>query len=69
MEMKVRIDAPVVVYEDNQSAIAIAKNEGDQNRAKHVDNRHHFARDQVKVRVIQLEYFKTKSLLADFLAK
>lgn len=69
MEMKVNIDAPVVVYEDNQSAIAIAKNEGYQSRAKHIDIRYHFVRDQVKAKVIQLEYIETKSQLADFLTK
>ena len=69
MEMKVKIDAPVVVYEDNQSAIAIAKNEGYQSRAKHIDIRYHFVRDQVKAKVIQLEYIETKLQLADFLTK
>lgn len=29
-----------IVHEDNQSAIAVAKNAGYQARAKHVDNKH-----------------------------
>ena len=68
MEMKVKIEYPVVGYADNQNAIAIAKNEGYQSRAKHIDNRYHFVRDQVKAKVIHLEYIETK-LLADFLTK
>ena len=55
MKMKVKIDAPVVVYEDKQSAIAIAKNEGYQSRAKYIDIRYHFVRDQVKAKVIRLK--------------
>ena len=55
MEMKVKIDAPVVAYKDNQSAVVIAKNEGYQSRAKKIDIRDHFVRDQVKTKVIRLE--------------
>ena len=68
-EMKVNIDGPVVVYEDNQRAIAIAKNEGYHSRAKHIYLRYQFIRDQVKNKVIQLEYIETKLQLADFLSK
>ena len=57
------------MYEDNQRAIAIAKNEGYKSRAKHIDIRYHFIRDQVKAKVIRLEYIETKSQLADFLTK
>ena len=69
LEMKTKIDIPVIVYEDNQSAIAIAKYEGYQSRAKHIDIRYHFVRDQVKNKIIQLEYIETKLQLADFLTK
>ena len=67
--MKVNIDGPVVVYEDNQRAIAIAKNEGYHSRSAHIDIRYHFVRDQVKNNVIQLENIKTKLQLAGFLTK
>ena len=69
LEMKVNINGPVMVYEDNQSAIAIAKNEGYQSRPKHIVIRYHFVRDQVKNKVIQLEYIESKLQLADFLTK
>ena len=55
--------------EDNQSSIGIAKNEGNHSRAKHIDIRYHFVRDQYKNKVIQLEYIETKLQLADFLTK
>ena len=66
--MKINIDNPVIVYEDNQSAIAIAKNDGYQSRALHIDIRYHFVRDQVKARVIHLEYIDTRLQLAYFLS-
>ena len=58
MEMKIKIDAPVVAYKDNQSTVVIAKNEGYQSRAKKIDIRDHFVRDQVKTKVIRLEYIE-----------
>ena len=67
--MKVNIDGPLVVYKDNQSAIDITKNEGYHIRAKHIDIRYHFVRDQVKNKVTQLEYIITKLQLANFLTK
>uniref|UniRef100_A0AAV1TWK2 Uncharacterized protein n=1 Tax=Peronospora matthiolae TaxID=2874970 RepID=A0AAV1TWK2_9STRA len=69
MEMKVKIDAPVIANEENRSAIAIAKSEGYQSRATHIYIRYNFVRDQVKAKVAQLEYIKTKLQLAEFLTK
>ena len=39
LEIKIKIDNPVIVHEDNQSANAIAKNEGYQSRVEHIDIR------------------------------
>ena len=38
-ELKVRINDSVTIHENNQSAIAIANNDGYQSRAKHIDIR------------------------------
>ncbi len=38
---------PVLIYEDNQAAIAMAKNPQFHGRAKHIEIKHHFIRDQV----------------------
>ena len=68
--MTIKIDAPVIAYEDNQSAIAIATNEVHHSRAKYIDIRyHHFIQDQIKAKVIQLEYIETQLQFADFLTK
>ena len=66
-EMGVSVKLPITVFEDNQGAIAMAKNEGYQSRAKHIDIRHHFIREQVKARTIDLKYIPTADQLADFL--
>ena len=47
-ELKVRINDSVFIHEDNQSAIAIAKNHGYQSRAKNIDIWYHFIREQIK---------------------
>ena len=41
------INDPVVIYENNQSAIAIAKNPQFHRRAKHINIEYHFIREQV----------------------
>jgi hypothetical protein len=68
-ELEIPLEDPVCVYEDNQSAIAIAQNDGYQGRAKHIDIRHHFVRQQIKCGSITLCYIETKRQLADFLTK
>ena len=69
LEIKIKIDSPVIVHEDNKSANAIAKNEGYQSRAEHIDIQYYFVCDQGKNKVIQLEYIETKLQLADFLTE
>jgi hypothetical protein len=68
-EMGVKYEKPVIIHEDNQSAIAIANNNGYQSRAKHIDIRHHFIREHIKTRKIELQYIESKCQLADFLTK
>ena len=41
----INVDYPVVIHEDNQSAIAIAKNVGYKIRAKHIDIKYRFVRE------------------------
>uniref|UniRef100_A0AAV1TKE2 Polyprotein n=1 Tax=Peronospora matthiolae TaxID=2874970 RepID=A0AAV1TKE2_9STRA len=65
-EMQVQINYAVTIHEDNQTAIAIAKNDNYQIRAKHIDIRYYFVREQVKDKIIDLQYTETKSQLAVF---
>ncbi len=60
---------PMTIMEDNQGAIAIAKNPVGHKRTKHIDIRYHFVREQVQKGVIEIEYLSTKEMLADIFTK
>ena len=56
-------------YEDNQSTICMAKNPQYHGRAKHIDIKFHYIREQVEKKAIQLEYCESKNMVADMLIK
>ena len=58
-----------VVYEDNQSLIPIAPKNGYQSRAKHINIRYHFIREQVQQVIVEIQYIESKDQLADFSTK
>jgi hypothetical protein len=68
-EMGIKYGRPITIHEDNQSAIAIANNNGYQSRAKHIDIRHHFIRQHISACKIEIQYIESKSQLADYLTK
>ncbi|GJX15049.1 retrovirus-related pol polyprotein from transposon TNT 1-94 [Tanacetum coccineum] len=59
----------IPLYCDNKSAIALCCNNVQQSRSKHIDIRHHFIRDQVENRVVELYFVETNYQLADILTK
>ena len=63
-------DEPTVIFEDNQSCIALAKNPGKHDRTKHIDIRYHFAREQViEYENVVLIYRPTDEMVADMNTK
>ena len=64
-EVGVRQHKPVLIKEDNQSAIAIATNPESHDKTKHIDIRHHFVRDLVEKGAIRLEYCPSVDMVAD----
>ena len=60
---------PIVIYEDNQSAICMAKNPQFHGRTKHIEIKYHFIRDQVKIGAIELMHYQTGDMLADMFTK
>ena len=58
-----------VLYEDNQSAIAMARNAQFHGRAKHIALRHHFVREKVNEGLVELKYCPTERMVADMLTK
>ena len=59
----------MVVYEDNQSAISMAKNPQFHGRSKHIDIKYHFIREQVKSGKVQLSFCQSNDMIADILTK
>ncbi|GJR73555.1 copia protein [Tanacetum coccineum] len=58
----------IPLYCDNKSAIALCCNNVQHSRSKHIDIRHHFIREQVENRVVELYFVETNYQLADITA-
>ena len=58
-----------MIYEDNQSAISLAKNPQFHGRAKYIDIRHHFVGEKVADGTVELKYCRTEDMVADKLTK
>nr|GEV68098.1 hypothetical protein [Tanacetum cinerariifolium] len=59
----------IPMYCDNQSAIALYCNSVQHSRSKHIDIHHHFIKEQVERRVVELYFVETKYQLADIFIK
>ncbi|GJV58996.1 hypothetical protein Tco_1465096 [Tanacetum coccineum] len=59
----------IPLYCDNQSAITLCCNSVQHSRSKHIDIRHHFIKEQVERRVVELYFVETKYQLADIFTK
>lgn len=58
-----------IIHADNQGCIALTRNPVAHSRAKHIDIRHHFIRERVENKEIDLQYCSTKDMLADIFTK
>ncbi|GJU26750.1 hypothetical protein Tco_1165371 [Tanacetum coccineum] len=54
---------------DNKSAISLCYNNVQHLRAKHIDIRYHFIKDQVENRIVELYFVRTEYQLADIFTK
>jgi len=63
-----KVIAPLL-YIDNKSALALAKNPVLHERSKHIDVWFHFIRDCISSGVIETDYIRTGDQLADLLTK
>ncbi len=68
-ELGCSLKEPTLIYEDNQSTISMCKNPQFHGRAKHIDIRHHFVRELVTQRNIELQYCPSQDMVADMLTK
>lgn len=59
----------ITIFEDNQSAIRVAKNPELHKRLKHVDIKYHFIREKVESDEIEIKYLDTYSQIGDIFTK
>ena len=59
----------MIIYEDNQSTICLAKNQQIHGRTKHIDIKYHFVCDLVEAGRIKVEYCASENMIADILTK
>ena len=68
-ESGMKVDAPLIIKEDNQSCITFTMNPSDHSRTKHIDVRACFVRQWVDYGELVLEPIDTKEQLADVFTK
>ncbi|GJZ98630.1 hypothetical protein Tco_0671083 [Tanacetum coccineum] len=59
----------IPLYCDNKSSIALCCNNVQHSRAKHIDVRYHFIKEQVENKIVELYFVRTKYQLADIFTK
>ena len=62
-------DIKATIKTDSQSAMAMTSKDNMHNRTKHIDIKHHFVRDHIKKKTMQIQWVPTHHQLADILTK
>ena len=68
-DLGIELWSPLIIYGDNQGALALAQNPDTHPRSKHIDIQYHFTQDLVRVGRIAVKYIPTKLMIADALTK
>ena len=68
-DIKVTPQMPVVIKEDNQGTIAVARNPISHNRTKHIDIKFYYVCEALEDGIIDLIYCSTEQMAADILTK
>jgi len=63
------VDAPIVIYCDNISNILLANNPVYHAKTKHIEVHHHFIREKIIAKEIDLIHVSTKDQVADIFTK
>ena len=69
LDLKHQSSKATVIHEDNQSAIAIAKNPQFHGRAKHIEIKYHFICEHIQKGSVELKYCPTEKMIADIFTK
>nr|GEW70340.1 hypothetical protein [Tanacetum cinerariifolium] len=59
----------IPIYCDNKSAIALSSNSVQHSRAKHINVRYHFIKEQIENGIVELYFVRTEYQLADIFTK
>lgn len=65
----IKINKPITLYNDNQSAQKLVCNPIFHNRTKHVDIKYHFVREALERNEISVKYMSTDRMIADIFTK
>ena len=68
-DFKVKTTTPIILYEDNQSAIALSHLRPGRDKLKHLATKYQYVRGLVNEGVIKLKYTPTENMLADIFTK
>ena len=68
-DLNIESPGPTVIYEDNQSAIAMTRSPQFHGRSKHISIKYHFIRDVVTGGAVEVKYCPTQEMIADMLTK
>ncbi|KAF2347216.1 hypothetical protein FHG87_022028, partial [Trinorchestia longiramus] len=68
-DLEFKTGGPMVVNEDNQSAICLTQNPKYHGRSKHIDIKFHYVRDLVRNKEIDLVYCSSNDMFADIFTK
>jgi len=68
LDLKVEMNGPIPVFEDNQSCIHALKT-WDQRRMKHIDVKYNFIRDLQQENIFSVQYISTSDQKADIMTK
>lgn len=68
-DLKITLNMPFLIHEDNQSTIKLLNNFENNKRCKHVDVKFHFVVDLITAGIIKIVYVSTDCQLADVFTK
>ena len=63
------VPKPIIVYGDNQGAIALTKNHIIHNRSKHIDVKYHFIHEKYNNKFADVIYIPSEQNVADLFTK
>lgn len=59
----------ITIKYDSNGAICSAKNQVTSQRTKHIDVKHHFIREKIEKKIVNIEYLASEDMLADMFTK